>query len=112
MRISNFNNFPEDHVPGPPKKSCVFRTCMASHSNINYLVPVLEVCIPPPSMKNPGYGRARAGLLHLFGTKVGFKNRNDVVHVFASILGSYDLQLFGNFSFLHPFFAFWYRFFL
>ena len=61
-------------------------------------------------MKNPGYGRARAGLLHLFGTKVGFKNRNDVVHVFASIVGSYDLQLFWNFSFLHPFFAFWYKF--
>ena len=32
----------------------VFRTCIVYHSNVNYLVPVIEVCTLPPT-NNPGY---------------------------------------------------------
>ena len=38
LKISNFKFF-----LGNPPKIPVFRICMAYHSNINYLVPVLEV---------------------------------------------------------------------
>ena len=42
---------------------CVFGTCVAYHSNINYLDPALEACTPlPRKILNPGYGPAEDGI--------------------------------------------------
>ena len=48
--------FGETMPPSAPKTLVSSETCMAYHSNINYLVPVLEVCTRSPSPdKNHGY---------------------------------------------------------